>query len=604
MSRKALEQSVRSAPALPGVYRFLDHGGKILYIGKARDLGRRLRGHLSSEGDARHRILLDRAEAIEWTVTGSEVEALILEAELVRLHKPPLNVMLKSSNRYPWIEVTCDEEYPRLVITRNPDRSRDIPRFGPYPDARNLRSLVDFLLDAYPLRKCSTATPEGRSRPCLMGQLGRCPAPCTGRAPDSYRDGVESILRILRGDWEWANSRLRELMETSSAETRFEDAARWRDLLARLGSFGWPAPETLGDRISRDVAVVRENWGLITQVRGGRFTGVLRMPFTSRWKLAAPAECISILLRTYYTDTEDVPREILLEEPLPDSDALEELLSGRRGSKVRLRVPGRGPLRDLVEVASRDLGQFLTGLEWKRPGRRRERAEAAMEALADLLGLREKPEWIVGLDASTIQGSWPVAALVSFREGFPDRSGYRRFSMDASIGRNDPAMIGSAVSRFASHLEEEMPDIFLVDGGLTQLRAALDAAGGRLPGTRFVALAKREEVLLDGAGEREIRLPLDSPPLLLLRSIRDEAHRFVLHYHRMRRSRIEIRSELDDVPGIGPALRAQLLRRFGSVERVRSATPEEICQVPGIGRKRALMILEHLSTSTDGAEQD
>jgi excinuclease ABC subunit C len=227
-----------------------------------------------------------------------------------------------------------------------------------------------------------------------------------------------------------------------------------------------------------------------------------------------------------------------------------------------------------------------------------------MEALADLLGLREKPEWIVGLDASTIQGSWPVAALVSFREGFPDRSGYRRFSMDASIGRNDPAMIGSAVSRFASHLEEEMPDIFLVDGGLTQLRAALDAAGGRLPGTRFVALAKREEVLLDGAGEREIRLPLDSPPLLLLRSIRDEAHRFVLHYHRMRRSRIEIRSELDDVPGIGPALRAQLLRRFGSVERVRSATPEEICQVPGIGRKRALMILEHLSTSTDGAEQD
>jgi excinuclease ABC subunit C len=594
VSRKALEQSAVPAPHLPGVYRFLDQGGRILYIGKARDMNRRLRGHLGNPGDARHRILLEKATAIEWTVTRNEVEALILEAELIRLHKPPLNVMLRSSNRYPWLEVTNDEEFPRMVITRNPDRSREIPRFGPYPDARNLRRLTDFLLDAYPLRKCSTHRLERRERPCLMGQLGKCPAPCTLHSSDVYRSNVENILSILRGNWEWAHERLRLLMETASAETRFEEAARWRDLLARLGTFGWPAPESLGDRVSRDIAVVRENWGLVTQVRSGRFVGVLRIPFTSRWKLAETSECLSILLRTYYMETEDIPREILLEETPADMKPIEELLTARRGTRVRIRIPERGGLRDLVKVASRDLRLFLAGLEWKRPGRRRERAETAMEALADLLGLDGKPSWIVGLDASTIQGSWPVAALVSFRDGFPDKSGYRRFSIEPSIGANDPAMIGNAVGRFISHLDDEEPDLMLLDGGITQLRAAQNAAGDRLERTGFIALAKREEVLIYGREEKEIRLPLDSPPLLLLRSIRDEAHRFVLHYHRLKRSGREIRSGLDDIPGIGPAFRALLLKRFGSVERIRNATADDICDVPGIGRKRALMVLDHL----------
>ena len=594
MSRKALEQSAFPAPHLPGVYRFLDPGGRILYIGKAKDINRRLRGHLGNPGDARHRILLEKASAIDWTVTRNEVEALILEAELIRLHKPHLNVMLRSSNRYPWLEVTCDEEFPRVVITRNPDRSKNIPRFGPYPDARNLRRLVDFLLDAYPLRKCSTHGLERRERSCLMGQIGKCPAPCILLSTNAYRSNVENILRILRGNWDWANKRLRELMDRASAETRFEDAARWRDLLSRLGSFGWPTPESLGDRVSRDIAVVRENWGLVTQVRSGRFVGVLRIPFTSRWKLAEPSECLSILLRTYYMETEDIPREVLLEEATADMEPLEELLTARRGSRVRLRIPERGGLRDLVKVASRDLRQFLAGLEWKRPGRRRERAEAAMEALADLLDLEGKPSWIVGLDASAIQGSWPVAALVSFRDGFPDKSGYRRFSIESSIGDNDPAMIGNAVRRFISHLEGEQPDLMLLDGGLAQLRAALDAAGGRLDRTVFLALAKREEVLIDGRGEKEIRLPVDSPPLLLLRSIRDEAHRFVLHYHRLKRSRREIRSGLDDIPGIGPAFRALLLKRFGSVEKIANASVEEICELPGIGRKRAGLVLDHL----------
>jgi len=594
VSSETLDQSAFAAPHLPGVYLFLDSRGRILYIGKAKDLNRRLRGHLGNPGDSRHQILLDKALAIDWTVTRSEVEALILEADLIRLHKPPLNIMLKSSNRYPWLEVTTDERFPRLVTTRNPDRSRDIPRFGPYPDARNLRRLVDFLLDAYPLRKCSTSTLKDRDRSCLMGQMGKCPSPCSGMSIEEYSGNVDSILAVLRGSWGWVHDRLGELMENASEGMRFEEAARWRDLIHRLDSFGWPTPETLKDMLSRDIAVVRENWGLVMQVRRGRFVGVLRMPFTMKWKLAEPPERLAVLLRTYYSETGDIPSEILLESASADWKLLEELLSARRGARVLIRIPRRGGLKDLVEVAARDLNHFLVRLEWKRPGRRKELVDTALEALADLLGLTGKPDWIVGLDASTIQGSWPVAALVSFRKGFPDKSGYRRYSIPVEIGSNDPAMIGNAVGRFVSHLNGEEPDIFLLDGGIAQLRAACSAAGGKLEHTVFVSIAKREELLMVAPDERNIRLPMNAPPLVLLRSIRDEAHRFVLHYHRLKRSRKEIRSALDDIPGIGPGLRALLLKRFGSVERIGSATVEEITALPGIGRKRAILVLDYL----------
>lgn len=590
----SLKRSVSGAPDLPGVYRFLDGRGKVLYIGKAKSLLSRLRGHLSNPGDLRHRTLLDKAETVQWTVSRNELEALILEAELIRMLKPPLNVDLRSSSRYPWLEVSVHEEYPRLVITRNPDRSQDIPRFGPYPDAGNLKALVSFLLDLYPLRKCRTQSLKTRVRPCLMGQMDRCPSPCSNEQKKDYQARVERILFILRGHWDEARKEILEKMKTASAKLEYERAAVLRDLLKRLDSFGWPAPESLKDRIPRDVLAVSENWGIIIQVRSGRFMGSLRLPFSSKWKLASEGERMSVLLRSYYSETGDIPRQVLLGTEPDDREVLAEWLRENRGAPVDLLIPERGDLRSLVDVARRDLKHFLARLEWKHPAGRAERLAASLEAIADILSLAGPPGWMVCLDASTIQGHASVAALVSFRNGKPDRNGYRRFTMPDEIAQNDPAMIGNAVGRFASHIEGEQPDVFLIDGGITQLRAAWAAGAEAMPATRFISIAKKEEILLTAPDEREIRLPQDAPPLLLLRAMRDEAHRFVIAFHRNRRTKSHFHSALDDIPGIGPSLKASLLGRFGSVARIAAAPEAEIASVPGIGRIKAAQIKKTL----------
>lgn len=590
MAAKALEASVSAAPHLPGIYRFLDQSGRILYIGKAIDIQKRLRGHLSNEGDRRHRLLLSKAAAIDWTVTRSELEALVLEAEMIRMHKPPLNVMLRQDHRYPFIELTVDEAYPRLTVTRKIDHLRKTLRFGPYPDVRNLRMLVDFLQDAFPLRRCRTPGAGQWGRNCVLGQMGRCPAPCRGGADGQYERNVRSIAAMLGGDWETARRGILSRMEEASAKLRFEEAARWRDLLDRLDGFGWPAPETVRDRVPRDIVAVRENWGIVLQMRAGRFVGVVRLPFESRWRLSDEPERLLVMIREYYAETGDIPREILCPRPPAGSEALTLWLRERRGSAVDLLSPARGGGRELVDLALRDLEHFLARLEWKRPGGRSERIRGALEALADLLGLDGPPAWMVALDASTVQGSYPVAALVSFRDGMPDKAGYRRFSMPEEIGRNDPAMISNAIGRFVSHLEEAAPDLILVDGGVTQHRAALSAGSSLSGRTVFVSIAKREETLIVGPEERTVRIPPDSAPILVLRAMRDEAHRFVLQYHRLSRSKGELHSQIDEIPGIGPSLRAALLGRFGSVERLRSATEEEIREVPGVGRARAASI--------------
>ncbi len=592
---QSLKESVAGAPRLPGVYSFLDGEGSVLYIGKAKSLRSRLQGHLANPGDSRHTLLLEKAVSVEWIITGSEVDALVLEAELIRIRKPPLNVRLRDSGNYPYLEITTDEKFPRLQVTRDRGNTSGRPRFGPYPDARNLRKLEEFLLETFPLRRCAGKTPPSNERQCLMGQIGRCQAPCTGNVTtEEYSSTVQEMLRILRGDWEWARKRIEILMNRASKETNYEEAGRLQDLLSRLDSFGWPAPDSIQDSISRDTVAVKDNWGIVMRMRGGRFTGVLRMPFDSKWKLAPVNERISILLGTYYSQTDDIPKEILVPEIPEGYDALVEWLSAKRNAAARVFVPERGGKKEVLQLAQRNLEHFLVRLSWKHPNGSRKSTEAALEALADIFNLKNPADWIVCLDASTIQGSWPVAAIVSFRKGYPDKSGYRRFSMPSEISRDDPAMIASAVDRYLSNLEDEYPDIFLIDGGITQLRAAVRAAEEWAEKICFVSIAKREEVLLEGISERVIRLPLDSTPLSLLRSARDEAHRFVLHYHQQKRSSGSLHSVLDDIPGIGSATKLRLLNHFSSAARINTATIEEIMEVPGVGKSRAVQIRSYL----------
>lgn len=322
--------------------------------------------------------------------------------------------------------------------------------------------------------------------------------------------------------------------------------------------------------------------------------GTLRLPFGSSWKLSEEGERLSLLIRSYYSETGDIPREVLCGTPPDDAGILADWLKTRREGPVKIRVCKAGASRQLVEVAERDLSHFLARLAWRRPAGGAERRKAALEVVADVLGLESPPAWMVCLDASTHHGSNPVAALVSFRDGLPDRNGYRRFSMPDELCRNDPAMIGDAVRRFIAHLDGPGPDLLLVDGGITQLRAAWEAGREGLPGTRFAALAKRDEEIMTEPGEDIIRLPQDSPPVLLLRAIRDEAHRFVIHFHRTRGLRDTTHSRLDEIPGIGPALKAELLKAFGSVERMAAADEAALCKVPGIGREKAGRILKAL----------
>ena len=595
MAEDSLRAAAMGAPTLPGVYRFLGTGGRVLYIGKARNIRSRLQSHLSNHGDRRHQLLLEKAVTIDWTVTDNELDALILESELVRIHKPSLNVDLRGTNLFPWLVVTTDEEYPRLVATRNPDRSRIVPRFGPYPDSGNLRKLMAFLMEIHPLRRCSGKRLKPRPRPCLMGQINRCPAPCSTNEPERYQESVKAVLRIMSGRWNEARASILQRMREASDELRFEDAAGYRNLLHRLDSFGWPAPESASDMVSRDVFAVRDNWGIVVQVRGGRFMGTLRLPFGAGWKLADPGERISLLIRSYYSDNRDIPREALCAVLPEDHQVLLNWLRARREGRFSIRAVKTGPMRQLLDTAERDLEHFLARLEWKRPAGGKERRQAALEAVADILDLKAPPAWMVCLDASTHHGDNPVAALVSFRNGLPDRKGYRRFSMPSELGRNDPGMIGEAVRRFAAGLEGPGPDLFLVDGGIAQLRAAVLAASDSLAETRFAALAKREEQIVTAPEEKVILLPKDSPPVLILRGIRDEAHRFVLHFHRTGRLRNLTHSVLDEIPGIGPSLKAALIREFGSVERIAAADESVLCAVPGIGREKARRILTTLA---------
>ncbi len=600
MSEDALKESIAGAPHLPGIYTFVDDSGKILYIGKAKDIRKRLGGHLSTAGDLRHQVLIEKAVSVEWTITNTEVEALILESEMIRLKKPPLNVRMRDSGRYPYIEITTDEEYPRLQITRERENPGGRARFGPYPAMRDLRRLLDILIEAFPLRRCTGTNPPKQKRPCLMGQLGRCPAPCTEETDTlEYENNLNGILTTLNGNWAWAIEKIEKSMKESAEELDFEEAQRLRDLMKRLENFGWPAPESDAGSLSRDVFAVRENWGIIMRIRLGRISSLLRTPFNSKWKYADIPERLSVLIRSAYSDTGDIPKEILTPSIPDHAEMLENWLSTKKEGSVKIRIPEKGALKELLELAERNLSHFLASLAWKRSGQSKENIDAALEALADIFHLSEPPHRIIGLDASNIFDSWSVVALVSFLDGRRDRSGYRKFSIPDAISGNDPAMIASALRRYISHLdlETEIPDIILIDGGVTQLRAAVEAVGENWAAdnnVKIVSIAKKEELLIEGITERRIELPMDSLPICLLRSIRDEAHRFVLHFHRQRRSTSELRSIIDEIPGIGKATRIRLLSHFGSAKKVAAASAEEIMEVPGIGRGRAEQIVRYL----------
>lgn len=597
-------------PLGTGVYIFRAADGEVLYIGKGKSLRRRvgtyLVGHAAPNLKAAE--LARRAATVETLVVGSEEEALILEASLVREHQPRFNIQLRDDKSYPHIRVTVHEPYPRAYITRR--IRRDGARyFGPFPSVGRVRRALELLKRSHGIRSCRYDLPRERpSRPCLDYHIGRCEAPCTElQSESSYRNMTSRLLKVLSGDVAQSQQEVEDAMHKASSELDFERAATLRDAMEGLDSFARMQRVHVaggGDQDVFGVARAGESAAaVVLQVRRGVVVGS-----RSHSLIGVEAYDDGVLLgrsvaHEYFArgteGSADLPREVLLPSDFADRHLLERTLSRRAGRKVATRIPQQGPKARLVELAQANARSALgnergQGLEGLKP-----RADDVLYELQDCLSLKVVPRLIVGFDVSHTQGAEVVAAAVLFRNGRPDRAGYRHLGLKGGFGNDDYRSMAEAVSRYFRRVagsEGPLPDLALVDGGHGQLGAARSAlASAGIEDMALAALAKRHERVFLVDRREPLTIPRTSPALHLLQRVRDEAHRFALLYNRRLRSRRTLRSELGDIPGIGPKRQQALLSRFGSVRRVREATPGEIGRVPGFSDAMGARVLAYLS---------
>ncbi|MFC7135887.1 excinuclease ABC subunit C [Halobaculum litoreum] len=570
MDASAVRERAADLPREPGVYQFLD-GDTVLYVGKAVDLRDRVPSYADPRS-ARVARMVDRADALDFAVTDTETQALLLEANLIKRLNPRFNVRLKDDKSYPLVQLT-DHEVPRIEVTRDPDEAATV--FGPFTDRGRVDTVVKAVRETYGLRGCSDHKYEGRARPCLDYEMGLCSAPCTGEiAPDAYREDVASAVRFFEGETGALADPLRREMEAAAQRQEFERAANLRDRLAAVESFHGAGEEAVADRSDEravDVlgAAVEGDSAVVARLHSERGQLVDR----SRHSLDAPdaadrvAEVLAAFLVQYYAERE-LPDAVLLSERPADEDVLAWL----EAEGVAVRVPGAGREAKLVELALKNARSGPTRGD-------------ELAALADALGI-DRPERIEGFDVSHAQGKQVVGSNVCFVGGSAEKADYRRKKL---TDRNDDYANMRELVRWRGERAVEGrddrpdPDLLLIDGGDGQLGAARDALAAVGWGVPVVALAKEEELVITPDGVR--RWDDDAPHLHLLQRVRDEAHRFAVQYHQTLRD--DVSTVLDDVPGIGPETRRRLLRRFGSVENVRAASEDDLLDVPGVGRKTA-----------------
>jgi excinuclease ABC subunit C len=566
-------------PREPGVYQF-QSDNTVLYVGKAVDLRDRVRSYADPRGE-RIRRMVERADAVDFAVTDTETQALLLEANLIKRHQPRYNVRLKDDKSYPLVQLT-DHPVPRIEVTRDPDEAATV--FGPYTNVGRVETVVKAIRELYGLRGCSDHKYANRDRPCLDYEMGLCTAPCTGEISEAdYREDVQSAVRFFEGETGVLSAPLRRAMEEAAQDEAFERAANLRDRLDAVEAFhgeGGEAVSARSDERTVDVlGAVREgDAATVARLHAERGQLVDR----SRHRLDGPedddtedvAGILAAFLPQYYAER-DLPDALLLSER-PDD---EEVLAWLEAEGVAVRVPGAGREAKLVELALKNARRGATG-------------EDELGLLADALGL-DSVERIEGFDVSHAQGKAVVGSDVTFVDGSAQRSDYRRKKLDDENDdyANMRALIRWRAARAVEGRDDRPdPDLLLVDGGEGQLGAALDAlesVGWDVPA---VALAKAEELVVTEDGVRN--WPSDAPHLHVLQRVRDEAHRFAVQYHQTLRD--DVKTALDEVPGVGEQTRRRLLRRFGSVENVRNASTEDLLDVPGVGEQTAAALQERL----------
>ncbi|OLT19840.1 excinuclease ABC subunit C [Ornithinimicrobium sp. CNJ-824] len=616
-------------PTEPGVYRFRDAHGRVIYVGKARSLRSRLSSYFQDVRalHPRTRQMVTTGASVEWTVVRNEVEALQLEYSWIKEYDPRFNVKYRDDKSYPYLAVTMGEEFPRAQVMRGRKR-RGTRYFGPYTHAWAIRETLDTLLRVFPVRTCSAGVfrrAEQSGRPCLLGYIDKCSAPCVGRvSPEEHRQIAEDFCDFMAGDSARFVRRLEDRMRAASQELDFETAARLRDDVGALRRALERSAVVLPDATDADVfGLADDELEVAVQVfhvRGGRIRG--QRGWVSEKGAEDMGSIVEHLLQQVYgpEQGEDVPREVLVPVLPTDPEDMEAWLTDRRGARVRVRVPQRGDKRTLMQTVARNADQALARHKVARSGDLTLRSQALQE-LQEALELPEAPLRIESFDISHVQGSDVVGSMVVFEDGLARKSEYRRFVVRGGTGDDTAAMhevlgrrfrhlaAGPAVPAEGDPTADEgsrssfryPPNLVVVDGGRPQVeaaRAALAAVGvDDLP---VIGLAKRlEEVWLPGE-DHPVVLPRTSEGLYLLQRVRDEAHRFANTFHRQRRSRSMTSSQLDGIPGLGKARQQALLARFGSVKALRRAEEEDLLQVPGIGPAVARAVLERLRDGEPG----
>ncbi|MBI3953866.1 MAG: excinuclease ABC subunit UvrC [Chloroflexi bacterium] len=659
MASEHLAELVKSLPTTPGVYLFKEAAGKVIYVGKAASLRARVRSYFQSTGDERPKLaaLVPKVADLEFIVTDSEAEALLLENTLIKRHRPPFNTRLKDDKTYPYLKIPLHEPWARPYITRRVE-SDGARYFGPFASASSLRQTMALIKKLFPYRSCNRVITGKDPRPCLDYYIHRCLAPCIGACTkDQYDAVIAQVVLFLEGKEDTVARQLRAEMQAASAGLDFERAALLRDRLQavlrvseqqKAAAPGGDDQDVIALAQGRDDALVD-----IFFLRKGRIIGREHFPIAGA-QGDTPGQVITSFVKQYYDSAPQIPKVVLLQHPIEDQALIEGWLANKRGARVSIRVPRRGKKRELVEMVAANAQEWLqqTRVRWMSDAGN---LQGALEELQEQLDLPRLPRRIECYDVSNIHGTNPTASMVVFLEGRSARAHYRKFSIKGVRGIDDYAMMQEALGRrFKAFARGEAgaspeagtsattagvqeapapsaaagltapqfgvrrlrrarrpgdgpppkgadtsfaarPDLILIDGGRGHLNAALEVV--LQLGVEDVALAsiaKQEELLFTPDTPDPIVLPRSSPALYLVQRIRDEAHRFAITYHRQRRSRGELKSALDGIGGIGPKRRRALLRRFGSVQGIREAPLEEIAAVVGMTRRVAERLKEQL----------
>lgn len=600
-----IEEELKKLPAKPGVYLMHDAKDAIIYVGKAISLKNRVRQYFQSSRNKGPKIekMVTKIARFEYIVTDSELEALILECNLIKEHRPKYNTMLTDDKSYPFVKVTIGEDYPRVLFARQmkKDKSR---YFGPYTSSGAVKDSIDLVNKLFGLRTCNRSLPKdiGKERPCLYYQIHQCSGPCQGYiSKEDYREQVKHAIDFLNGNFKETIKNLEEKMQTASEELRFEDAMEYRDMIANVKRIGERQKITDSDGEDKDViALAMDNDDAVVQiffVRDGKLIG------REHYFLRAAAgdsrsQVLQSFIKQYYMGTPFVPRELMIQEEIEETEILEEWLSKKRGKRVYIRVPKKGTKEKLVELAAENARMVLSQ-DKERLKREEGRTIGAVREIAHLLEL-ENLNRIEAFDISNISGFESVGSMIVYEKGRPKRSDYRKFKIKWVKGANDYASMEEVLTRrFQRAFDQSegftcLPDLIMMDGGRGQVNIAVQVLEKMDLNIPVCGMVKDDHHRTRGLFYQNVEIPIDrnSEGFKLITRIQDEAHRFAIEYHRLLRSKGQVHSILDDIPGVGPTRRKALMKAYQSIEDIKNATVEELKEIPSMNEKSAKQVYD------------